>query len=217
MKSISKELVQRIGLMLAGIIGIGVFISFLIEVNYGTDTCSFMVLALSKRFGISFGTCVMLVNIFLFIPVVLFERKLINIGTIINMFFVGYICDFCRGLWTRYLPQALFTVQPYRTLTFIIALIPLLISVALYMNANLGLVPYDALPTIISHRSHLPFPVVRIVWDFTAILIGVIAGKHLSIATVILAFAIGPSAAFIGNRMKPRSGKAQEHALEENT
>lgn len=207
MKWVKQNVVKRIGLMMIGIVGMGVFLSFLIEVNYGTDTCSFMNLALSERFGISFGTCMVLANILFFIPEILLKPKLINIGTIMNMVLIGYISDYCRILWSRFLPQILFTLQPYRTITFLIALFPFLVSVALYMNADMGLAPYDAIPTIISLRSHLPYTVIRILWDFSAILIGVLAGKHLSIATVVMALSIGPSVTFIGNFMKYLSRK----------
>lgn len=209
MKSTDPKVGSRIKLMMAGIIGMGVFLSFLIEVNYGTDTSSFMNLSLAERFGISFGTCMVLANILFFIPEILFEPKLINIGTIANMVLIGYISDFCRVLWSQYLPQFLFTVQPYRTITFFVALLPFLVSVAFYMNADMGLAPYDAIPTIISHRSHLPFLLVRILWDFSAILIGLLAGKRLSFATVVMALTIGPSVTFIGNFMKSLSRKDQ--------
>ncbi len=74
---------------------------------------------------------------------------------------------------------------------------PFWFSVALYMNADMGLAPYDAIPAIISHRSHLPFTLIRILWDFSAILIGILAGKHLSFATVVMALTIGPSVTFV--------------------
>jgi uncharacterized membrane protein YczE len=207
MKSTDQKVGSRVILMMAGIVGMGVFLSFLIEVNYGTDTSSFMNLSIAERFGISFGTCMVLANILFFIPEILFEPKLIHIGTIANMVLIGYISDFCRVLWSHYLPQLLFTVQPYRTITFFVALLPFLVSVALYMNADMGLAPYDAIPAIISHRSHLPFPLIRILWDFSAILIGILAGKHLSFATVVMALTIGPSVTYIGNFMKTFSWK----------
>ena len=206
MKLINCKVGKRIGLMMAGIVGMGVFLSFLIEVNLGTDTSSFMNLAISERFGISFGTCMVLANLLFFIPEILLEPKLINIGTIMNMVLIGYISDSCRVLWSRYLPQIIFSVQPYQTITFLLALLPFLVSVALYMNADMGQAPYDAIPTMISHRSHLPYLVIRMIWDFSAILIGILAGKHLSIATVIIALTIGPSVTFLGNFVKSLSG-----------
>jgi uncharacterized membrane protein YczE len=203
MKFINNNIKKRIVMMLTGIIGIGIFLSFLIEVNYGTDTSAFMNLGLSDYFDISFGTCMVLVNIVFFIPQFFLGRKLINVGTILNMVLIGYISDFCRYLWHSYLPEFLFTVQPYRIITFILALIPFLISVALYMNSDLGQVPYDAIPTILSQHLPAPYAYIRIFWDCSAILIGILAGRNLTIGTLILAVTIGPSVSFFGRFMKP--------------
>lgn len=195
---------KRFIIMMTGIIGMGIFLSFLLEVNYGTDTCSFMNSSLSKHFGISFGNTMVLTNLILFIPELIWGRRLLGLGTIANMTLIGYISDFCRMLETKYIPSAIFQEQPYRSLVFIAALIPFLFFVALYINADMGQAPYDSIPTIISERLHLPFAPVRIIWDCFIILIGIIAGGHLTIATVILAFTIGPAVTFIGRLFNKR-------------
>lgn len=198
MREKRKDIKIRIGMMMAGIVGMGIFLSFLIGVDYGTESSSFMNLALAERFDISFGTMMLLTNALFFIPVVFLEPKLIHIGTVANMVLIGYISDFCQEIWARCLPSFLFTEQPYRTIVFVAALFFFLVSVAFYMNADIGQAPYDAVPTIISHRLHLPFFAVRVSWDFTVILIGILAGKRLSIATVVFAFTIGPAVSVIG-------------------
>ena len=131
---------------------------------------------------------------------------MIGIGTIANMVLIGYISDLCRMLEAEYLPAMLFTAQPYRTLTFSIALLLFLISVALYMNADMGLAPFDSIPQMVASSSRLPFFIIRMLWDFIIILIGVAAGGNLTIGTVILAFTIGPAVSLIGKVMKRRSG-----------
>ncbi|WP_028972521.1 YczE/YyaS/YitT family protein [Spirochaeta cellobiosiphila] len=205
MKLFNKDFTRRFLLMLLGIVGMGVFLSFLIEVNFGLDTSTFLNMALSEKFHISFGLCMILVNLVLFIPQLIFGRKLINIGTILNMTLIGNISDLCRHLWALYLPGQIFIDPAYRTTVFVLALIPFLISVALYMNANLGQVPYDAAPTLLTKALKLPFPVVRICWDFTAIIIGLLLGRALTVGTVIMALSIGPSVTLIGKLLDPRS------------
>lgn len=192
---------KRFIIMMTGIVGMGITLSFLLKVNYGTDTCSFMNASLSGRFGITFGTTMMLVNLLLFLPELIWGRKLIGLGTIANMTLIGYISDFCRMLETRYLPSSIFQDQPYRVIIFTVALLLFLISVALYMNADMGQVPYDSIPTMISEYRHIPYAPVRIVWDCSVMLIGILAGGHLTIGTVILAFTIGPAVTFIGKLM----------------
>lgn len=202
-----KDMFDKKGfsLMMTGIAGIGICLSFLLEVNYGTDTCSFMNASLSRRTGISYGTVAVLANLLFFIPELIWGRRLIGPGTIANMVLIGYISDFCRMLEHRYLPAAIFTDLPWRPLVFVMALIPFLFFVALYINADAGQAPYDAIPTIASERLHLPFAPVRIGWDCFAVLVGILAGGRLTIATVILAFAIGPSVTFIGKHFLHRT------------
>ena len=191
-----------IALMLTGIIGMGISLSALLKVGYGTDTSSFMNASIALRTGISLGTVMVTLNAIQFIAEIIWGRRFIGLGTIVNMAAIGYISDICTMLEERYLPEWLFTAQPYRTVTFAIALVFFLISVALYMNSETGLAPYDAIPTIISSSIHLPFFAVRMAWDFLAIAIGVAVGGHLTIGTVILAFTMGPTVAWIGRMMK---------------
>lgn len=184
--------------MFTGIIGMGMMLSFIIDVGYGTDSCSFMNLSFSNRFGLSLGTCMLLTNLVLFVPEVLWGRKLIGLGTITNMTLIGYTSDICRALIARYLPTFIFSQQPYRTLIFVLALIPFLIFASCYMNADMGQAPYDAIPTILSQKLPLPYAPIRMAWDFLAIAMGILSGGKLTPATVVLSLTIGPSVTFFG-------------------
>ena len=71
------------------------------------------------------------------------------------------------------------------------------------MNADLGLAPFDAIPTMVSRKSKLPFYAVRMAWDALAIIVGVAAGGQLTVGTIILALTVGPSVSWIGRKMVP--------------
>ncbi len=184
--------------MMLGITGMGVMLSFLLNVNYGTDPCSFMNNALALHFGIPLGTVMVLTNLLLFIPEIIWGRRLIGIGTIANMTLIGYICDFCRYLWKWLLPDVMFQAAPWRPLVFAAALTGFLVSAALYMNAGLGQVPYDSIATMICFGFNLPYFLVRMIWDFLIIGIGMLAGGRLTIATVLMALLLGPTVSRIG-------------------
>ena len=192
--SIKKKLV----FMLSGVIGMGVFLSFLLKVGYGTDPSSFMNSSLANRLGLTLGPILICTNALFFIPQLIWGRKLIGIGTIANMSLIGYTSDLCTMLEERYLPEEIFTSQPYRTITFAIALAFFLFSVALYMQADLGQAPFDSIATMVSHYSHLPFFAVRMAWDFLMIALGLLFGGKLTIGTIVLALTIGPAVSYIG-------------------
>ena len=198
---LEKTMRRKIMLMFTGVIGMGIFLSFLLGVGYGTDTSSFMNASVASRLNMSLGSVMLTINAILFIPEIIWGRKMIGIGTIANMTLIGYTSDFCTFLEGKYLPSKIFTAQPYRTITFAIALVLFLVSAALYMNAGLGLTPFDAIPAMASEHIPIPFYALRMAWDFIAIAIGLIASGSLTIGTVIMAFTVGPAVSWIGRRI----------------
>ncbi len=195
-----KDFVKRLIVMNIGVFFMGFFLSFLIKVNLGTDPCTFMNLTLSKAIGISFGNWQLLLNSFLFIIVILFGRKFIGFGTIANMVFIGYIADFFCWLWEKTIPDNYFTDMPYRAVIFVLALFMFIISVSFYINANMGVSPYDAMPQIISERllPKVPFAVIRIAYDFLVIVIGVLFKGTPNIGIVLMALFLGPIITVVG-------------------
>ena len=195
-----KDFTKRLVLMNIGVFFMGFFLSFLIKVDLGTDPCTFMNLTLSKFFGISFGNWQLLLNSVLFILVILFGRKFIGFGTIANMVFIGYIADFFCWLWEKTIPEHYFTDMPSRAVIFALALFLFIISVSFYINANMGVSPYDAMPQILSERvlKKIPFAVIRIAYDFLVILIGVLFGGTPNIGIVLMALFLGPIISVVG-------------------
>ncbi len=197
---------KKLGIMLLGVFFMGFFLSFLIEVSLGTDPCSFMNLTISRRLGILFGTWQVLLNSVLFIFVILFDRHQIGPGTIANMVFIGYISDFFRWLWKKTIPDFVFQEWPYRAFLFIIALLCFVVAASLYMNADMGVAPYDAIPNIISKRvlKSIPFKFIRIAFDGTVVVIGLLLGGRIELCTILMVFLLGPTITAVGRFLNQR-------------
>lgn len=195
-----KDFVKRLIVMIIGVFFMGFFLSFLIKVDLGTDPCTFMNLTLSRFLGLSFGNWQLLLNSCLFIIVILFGRRLIGFGTIANMVFIGYIADFFGMVWDKTVPEHIFREFPSRAIVFAIALAMFIFAVSLYINANMGVAPYDAIPQIISEKvfKKVPFAIIRIAFDFTAILIGVLFGNRPNIGIILMALFLGPVITVVG-------------------
>ena len=215
---------KKTGLVLAAVVGMGFFLSFLIMLDLGTDPCTFMSLHVSadlRAAGLSiftFGTWNLIMNLFLFVIVVVFDRKLIGLGTIFNMVLIGYIADFCDWIWRRTIPSAYFTALPMRGILFAVALAGFIITAAIYMNAAMGVAPYDAMPIIIAaHVKKIPSSLIRILYDMSVIAIGFIAGGVPGICTILMAFFLGPAISLVGKLMKktvaPRAPKTERSAV----
>ncbi|SEG38856.1 Uncharacterized membrane protein YczE [Butyrivibrio sp. Su6] len=198
-----KDFKKRLILMLVGVFLMGFFLSFLIEVDLGTDPCTFMNLTISRRLGILLGTWQLALNTVLFIFVIIWGRKYIGLGTIANMVFVGYIADFFCFVWSKTIPERFFTVFPSRAIIFVIALFCFIVAVSFYINAAMGVAPYDAMPQIISDKvlKKVKFTYIRMAYDFLVIIVGVLFGGTPNIGIVLMALFLGPVITVVGKKL----------------
>lgn len=72
---------KKFTVMAIGVFFMGFFLSFLINVNLGTDPCTFMNVTISSRLHILFGTWQLILNAILLVLVILYARNLIGPGT----------------------------------------------------------------------------------------------------------------------------------------
>ena len=159
---------KRLAFMLPAVILMGVFVSILVEIGWGTDPASFMNLNIASALGWGLGNTEVLVYGLMLVFTIIFGAQMIGFGTLANMILIGYVVDLCRWIW-RNIGFAAFIVDsstPIRILIFAITLICFVIVAAIYINAQMGVAPYDAMPQIISDWiPKIPFFVIRILFD----------------------------------------------------
>ena len=202
---------KKIIMCFAAVFGMGFFLSFLMLCDLGTDPCSFMNKSVSSRIGMSFGNWQLIINAAMLLIVIIWDRKHLGFGTIFNMVLIGYYVDFFEWLWGRAIPSEVFTAPASRWTVFVTALLFFMISAAVYINCDMGVAPYDALPKIITEKVSLKFPrfpkmLIRMAWDFSAILIGTLAGGVPIVGIILMALFLGPAISLVGkviNRKKP--------------
>ena len=203
---------KRLAFMLPAVILMGVFVSILVEIGWGTDPASFMNLNIASTLGWGLGNTEVLVYGLMLVFTFIFGPQMIGFGTLANMILIGYVVDLCRWIW-RIIGFADFIAQgtmPVRILIFAITLICFVIVAAIYINAQMGVAPYDAMPQIISDWiPKVPFFVIRILFDLAAVLIGVIFGKlnpegvqGSAIGSIIMSLMLGPVISLVGRPLK---------------
>ena len=171
---------KRLAFMLPGVLLMGVFVSILVEIGWGTDPASFMNLNIASLLGWGVGNTEVLVYGLMLVFTFAFGAEMIGFGTLANMILIGYVIDICRWIWKNIgfatvLSEGSFVL---RLTIFVVVLLLFVIAAAIYMNAQMGVAPYDAIPNILSGwMPKIPFFVVRMSFDLSAVLIGVIAGK----------------------------------------
>ncbi|MDD6968426.1 MAG: hypothetical protein SPH83_12255 [Treponema sp.] len=204
---------KRISFMLPAVLLMGVFVSILVEVGWGTDPASFMNLNISHVIGLSLGPTEVITYGIMFIFVLIFGAQMIGFGTLANMILIGFVIDFCRWLWANigladFIANGGITIK---LIFFVVALLLFVIVAAIYMNAQMGVAPYDALPAIIGNAlPKIPYFIVRQLFDFSAVGIGVLFGILFSkdgiqgsvIGSVVMSVLLGPVVQLVAKPLK---------------
>ena len=203
---------KRLAFMLPGVLLMGVFVSILVEIGWGTDPASFMNLNIASLLGWGLGNTEVLVYGLMLVFTFAFGAEMIGFGTLANMILIGYVIDICRWIWKNIGFAAVLSEGSFvlRLTIFVVVLLLFVIAAAIYMNAQMGVAPYDAIPSILSGwMPKIPFFVVRMSFDLSAVLIGVIAGKlgeagiQVSIiGSVAMSFLLGPVITVVGKPLK---------------
>jgi len=212
---IVEDFWKRFALMFSSVVLMGVFVSFLVEVGWGTDPASFFMLNASKVIGLSLGTTEVILYGIMLVLVLIFGAHHIGFGTIANMTVIGYTIDFCRWVWknigfAEYIDTCVFGM---RVLIFALALIAFVIVAAFYMNAKMGVAPYDALPVIISDAiTKVPYFIIRIIFDLSFVFGGFLLGKvsaegqqGSAVGSIIISLLLGPTVSFVGKMLNKKS------------
>ena len=205
--------VKRIIVCFFAVLGMGFFLSFLMLCGLGTDPCSFMNKAISLRIGMLFGTWQLIINSVMLVIVILWDRSSLGFGTLFNMVLVGYYVDFFDWVWSKTIPDHIFTDSITRWPVFLVALLCFIISAAVYINSDMGVAPYDALPKIITQKVSERFPkfpkmLIRMAWDFSAILVGILAGGIPVVGIILMAIFLGPAISLVGRLFFSKNKKA---------
>ena len=202
---------RKLAFMLPSVVLMGVFVSILILVGWGTDPASFLNLNVSHAFNWGLGNTQVFVYGIMFIFTFAFGPQMIGFGTLANMFLIGYVIDLCQIIW-KYIGFAQFIIGsefPIRLLIFVITLILFVVVASIYMNDQMGVAPYDAIPSIISGwTTKVPFFVIRILFDLSAVGLGCIAGvlsggiQGSITGSIAMSLLLGPVISLVGKPLK---------------
>ena len=84
---------KKLAFMLPAVLLMGVFVSILIEIGWGTDPASFMNLNIAAVLNWGIGNTEVLVYGLMLIFTILFGAQMIGFGTLANMILIGYVVD----------------------------------------------------------------------------------------------------------------------------
>lgn len=196
-----SKMKKRIAMCIVGVVLSGVAVSFFKSAVFGVDPFQSLMSGLDALIPIKYGTLYVIVNAVLLLFSVVFDRKRIGLGTLINLFLLGYIVQFGVDIIARVFPAPSLGL---RIVFLIVGVGIACIAASLYFTADMGVSTYDAIALIITDTWKIgQFKFVRILTDFSCVILGVAffflsGGKMnglssmIGIGTIISAFMMGP-------------------------
>lgn len=206
-----KDGAKRMAIMFMSILLMGFAVSVFSYSGMGVDPFTALNMSISAKLGISFGFLQMCVNGVVLVLVALTANRLINVGTIVNMVGVGYVCEFFTSIYNQLLPQE----NPFAVRLVLMALGVFLLSLSasLYFNCNVGVSPYDALGFVMEEKTKLKYRWCRVVTDLICTGVAFLLGGPIGIGTVVTAFFMGPVISFCDNSISKKVLQAKYNFL----
>ena len=204
----SKNMMKRIVLCVIGVIVCGIAVGFFKFSAFGVDPFTSAMCGLDVTLPIEYGMLYIIANAVLLLFSLIFDRRMIGLGTIVNLFLVGYLAQYTELFLRSILsPESLVA----RIICLIIGVLALSFSAGLYVPADLGVSTYDAVALIMANKWNiLKFKYDRIITDFVCVTISCILYAAspepfksvfavVNIGTIITALFMGPLVDFFAN------------------
>ncbi|MDN6195580.1 MAG: hypothetical protein L0L39_03070 [Atopostipes suicloacalis] len=168
--------------------------------DMGLDPFTALNRGASSLLGFSLGNYQLVVNFIILAAVFFIKRSLIGWGTIYNMILVGYLVDFFKGQFQSFYEVGGMSLW-IRLLITIAAILIFTLGVALYMDIELGVSPYDAITPMIIDQTGWSYTPVRIAQDLIVVVSAYFLTGPVGISTVITGFFAGPLISFFSNHL----------------
>jgi uncharacterized membrane protein YczE len=175
---------RRLVQLVAGLILYGITDAMILGARLGADPWDVFHQGLSRRTGLSVGTCVIVVGVvvlLLWIPL----RQRPGIGTLCNVVGIGAVINVALPLMPRS-PNLATSVA-----LLVSAVVLNGVATGAYIGAGLGPGPRDGLMTGYAARGH-SIRVVRTAIELTVVAAGFVLGGTVGIGTLVYAVSIGP-------------------------
>ncbi|HJB30217.1 MAG TPA: hypothetical protein IAA06_15705 [Candidatus Blautia faecavium] len=184
---------RRIFMTVVGIGLSGISVGMFNFSDFGMDPFQVFAHGIWNLTSIGFGTFYTILSLVLLAAVFIMDKSKIGLGTLINLFLLGYVTEFSSWVMESLFPDP----QLWLKTTFLlIGILVLCFGSALYFTADLGVSTYDAIALYLAEHTRFPFQLLRITTDFICVAIGFSFNATVGIGTLITAFFMGPVIAF---------------------
>jgi uncharacterized protein len=184
-----SEKVRRVIMTISGVLIAGFSVGMFNFSAFGMDPFQVLAHGIWRHTPLGFGTFYSILNLIMFVFIFIIDRRKIGLGTVINIFLLGYVVQFSSWLFEAWLPNPTLILK---ILFLIIGIIIMCFGSSLYYTGDLGVSTYDAIALILSERKVARFQYCRITSDIICTILGYLLGATAGIGTIITAFFMGP-------------------------
>ncbi|MDX1807536.1 MAG: membrane protein [Paenisporosarcina sp.] len=164
-------------------------ISVMILANLGAGAWDAMYVGLSELTGLSVGTWILLVGIFLILLNSLILKKVPEFLSVITILIIGSLIDFwLLIIFSSFSPEDIVV----RIFMFIIALLIIALGISCYLQSNFARNPMDTLMMAIQFRTGKSLAFSKTIMEVTVFIIALLLGGPIGLGTIIVTLSIGP-------------------------
>jgi uncharacterized protein len=173
-------------------------VTFLLKSNAGAGPQDVVILVLSEKTGLTFGTWVIISQaVFLLFNSFLLKKRP-QFESVITMIIWGVIVDFWMGIIFKDLSLLLLTPL-LEWICFLSGVLLIGIGVGIYLTANLPAMPYDGLMVSLCEKFRINLMMSRTILEGIFIIIGLAIGGKVGVGTIVLVLCIGTVIQFFNN------------------
>ncbi len=165
-------------------------ISLFYQTGMGSGAMATFCDGLHLLLNVSYGTTYMVANIVFLILLLICDKNMINVGTIMCVFLIGIFVD---------LGNSLFGLFPIATSNVVIRFICMLagcmmmgIGLALYVAVDRGFGALEGIVKYLCARTKISFSKIKIGQDLLLLSVGILLNASWGIGTLISAVTVGP-------------------------
>lgn len=184
-----NQTVKRIFMTVIGVLVAGFSAGMFDFTAFGMDPFQVFAHGVWNKVGISFGTLYIIINAILLVIDFLWDKKKLGLGTLINLFLLGYVVQFSSWLFGKMFPNPTMFI---RIAVLLVAIVVMCFASAMYFTADMGVSTYDAVALTIHEKTGWQFRLCRIGTDLVCVIIGFALGAIVGVGTLVAAFGMGP-------------------------
>ena len=192
---------QRLARCTFGLALFAVGISLQMNANIGAPPWDVFHQGVSKQTEISIGKVIVMTGFILLLLLIPLKQKP-GLGTILNALEIGLVADLALAIIPE--PNNIFI----RVVMAALGIVIVAVGTGFYIGSALGPGPRDGLMTGLAKRG-IPIRIGRTAIEVTVLIVGLVLGGQVGVATFAFAFGVGPLVHFFLPRLAISSGNAQ--------